>query len=85
MEASKLTNEQVIRKLYEVVEGPLEMPGGAIPSTGKKIHVPCCDVFHLRDGKVTSFHCYNAATITLGQLGVLDHLSAAYEQNTTTA
>jgi hypothetical protein len=24
--------------------------------------VPCCDVFHLERGKVTSFHCYNATS-----------------------
>ena len=57
--------------------GPLEMPAGVIPPTGKKIHVPCCDVFHVRDGKVVSFHCYNAATITLSQLGVLENLAGA--------
>lgn len=57
--------------------GPLEMPAGVIPPTGKKIHVPCCDVFHVRDEQVVSFHCYNAATITLGQLGILENLSSA--------
>lgn len=57
--------------------GPLALPAGTIPPTGKEMHAPCCDVFHLKDGKVTSFHCYTAATIILGQLGVLGNLGVA--------
>jgi hypothetical protein len=34
-------------------------------------------VFHLKDGKVVSFHCYVAVPILLGQLGVFKNLSAA--------
>jgi ketosteroid isomerase-like protein len=51
--------------------GPLQMPSGAIPATGKAINTPCCDVFHVENGKVKSFHCYTAATILLSQIGVL--------------
>ena len=29
-----------------------------VPATGRRINVPCCDVFHIRRGKVTSLHCY---------------------------
>lgn len=60
--------------------GPLAMPAGTIAPTGKEIHAPCCDVFHLKDGEVTSFHCYTAATIILGQLGVLGNLGAALQK-----
>ncbi|ATB42154.1 hypothetical protein CYFUS_007631 [Cystobacter fuscus] len=60
--------------------GPLELPVGTIPATGKEIHAPCCDVFHLKDGKVQSFHCYTAATILLGQLEVLTNLEAAIKR-----
>jgi predicted ester cyclase len=60
--------------------GPLELPVGTIPPTGKEIHAPCCDVFHLVNGKVTSFHCYTAATILLGQLGVLGNLGASFSK-----
>lgn len=59
-------------------KGPLALPAGTIPATGKEIHTPCCDVFHLKDGKVQSFHCYTAATILFGQLGVLGNLTAAF-------
>lgn len=59
-------------------KGPLELPAGTIAPTGKEIHAPCCDVFHLANGKVKSFHCYTAATILLGQLGVLGNLGASF-------
>lgn len=51
--------------------GPLELPIGTIAPTGNEMHAPCCDVFTLTNGKVKSFDCYTAATIMLGQLGVL--------------
>ncbi|WP_112435472.1 nuclear transport factor 2 family protein [Rhizobium sp.] len=59
--------------------GPLVLPAGTIAATGKEMHAPCCDVFHLKDGKVTSFHCYTAATIIFGQLGVLGNLAASLQ------
>ena len=59
---------------------PLELPAGTIPQTGKEIHAPCCDVFQLVNGKVKSFHCYTAATILLGQLGVLGNLGASFSK-----
>jgi ketosteroid isomerase-like protein len=51
-------------------KGDLLTAKGTIPATGKKIHAPCCDVFHIENGKVTSFHCYLATTIILAQLGL---------------
>ena len=46
-------------KLQGTHGGDLPLPGGALRATGRKFDVPCCDVWHLRDGKVKSFHCYN--------------------------
>lgn len=60
--------------------GPLVLPAGTIPATGNEMHAPCCDVFHLKDGKVTSFHCYTAATVIFAQLGVLGNLGASFQQ-----
>jgi predicted ester cyclase len=51
-------------------KGDLVTPAGTVPATGKEIHAPCCDVFHIEKGKVTSFHCYLAATIIQAQLGL---------------
>ena len=61
-------------------KGPLVLPVGTIPATGKVMTTPCCDVFHIENGKVKSFHCYTAGTIMLGQLGVLGNLGAAIHQ-----
>jgi len=58
-------------------KGDLAIPAGVIPPTNKEMHAPCCDVFHLKDGKVLSFHCYVAVPILLEQLGVFKSLSAA--------
>jgi ketosteroid isomerase-like protein len=57
--------------------GALVTPAGTVPPTGRTINVPCCDVFHMRDGKVVSFHCYNAASILQRQLGLAGNAKAA--------
>jgi predicted ester cyclase len=59
-------------------KGPLKMPGGMIPPTGKRMDGPCSDVFEMVDGKVRRFDCYPSGTVILTQLGVLD-LSGAFE------
>lgn len=51
--------------------GGLGLPSGTIAPTGRTIDVPCCDVFHVEDGKITSFHCYNSASIMQKQLGIV--------------
>ncbi len=50
--------------------GELPLPSGTLAPTGRTIDVPCCDVFHLENGKVTAFHCYNAASVMQQQLGL---------------
>ena len=61
-------------------KGPLMLPMGTIPATGKKMSTPCCDVFHIENGKVKIFHCYPEGTILLGQLGVLENLEAVLQK-----
>ncbi|MDR6872138.1 steroid delta-isomerase-like uncharacterized protein [Bosea sp. BE125] len=58
-------------------KGDFHIAGGVLAPTGKTMDAPCCDVFHLREGKVTSFHCYNLPSVVLQQLGVLENLAAA--------
>ena len=60
--------------------GDLPMGLGILPATGKEFHVPCIDVFHLEDGKVSAFDCYYAGTIMLAQLGVLGNLEASLKK-----
>jgi ketosteroid isomerase-like protein len=59
-------------------KGDLVLPAGTIPPTGKTMRAPCCDVFHLKDGRVFSFHCYVAVPILLEQLGVFMNLQASF-------
>jgi ketosteroid isomerase-like protein len=56
--------------------GPLPLPVGDIPATGKRMDAPCADVFELVDGKIKRFDCYPSGTIIMTQLGVLENLSA---------
>jgi ketosteroid isomerase-like protein len=58
-------------------QGPLALPMGTIPPTGKRMDAPCCDVFRLSNGKIASFNCYPSGTVTMAQLGVLGNLQAA--------
>jgi steroid delta-isomerase-like uncharacterized protein len=60
--------------------GPLTLPFGTIPATGKKMSTPCGDFFHIENGKVKIFHCYPSGTVLLEQLGVLENLSAVVEK-----
>jgi predicted ester cyclase len=52
-------------------QGALVTLEGTIPATGKTIDIPCCDVFQMQNGKVISFHCYNAASVLMQQLGLV--------------
>jgi hypothetical protein len=60
--------------------GDLVLPTGTIPPTKRKMSTPCCDVFHLKDGKVVTFDCYVAVPILLEQLGVFLNLQAAFRK-----
>jgi ketosteroid isomerase-like protein len=56
--------------------GPLNLPAGVIPPTGKRMDAPCADVFEIVDGKIKRFDCYPSGTVVMAQLGVLENLSA---------
>jgi ketosteroid isomerase-like protein len=56
--------------------GPLHLPMGVIPPTGKKMNTPCCDVFQMTNGKIKSFNCYPSGTVVLTQLGILQQLES---------
>ncbi len=65
--------------------GAFPTPVGDIPPTGRRIDVPTADLWHLRDGKIQSFNCYNAANVLLAQLGADPDFGAAIEAATTAA
>jgi len=58
-------------------KGPLEVPTGSIPATGKQINVPSCDVIRLKNGKIESLSCYFASTVLLSQIGAMPLQKAA--------
>ena len=58
-------------------DGPLQLPFGQLPPTGKQMDAPCCDVFELQGGKIKRFDCYPEGSIIFAQLGVLTNLEAA--------
>jgi steroid delta-isomerase-like uncharacterized protein len=70
-----LSGDTVVAELS--LNGPLPTPYGIVPPTGRKMSMPCCDVFTLKDGKVKVFNCYWMSTPMLAQLGVLSNLEAA--------
>jgi ketosteroid isomerase-like protein len=58
-------------------DGPLKLPQGTIPPTGKRMDAPCCDVFEVSDGRIKRFDCYPSGSVIMTQLGVLGDLEAA--------
>lgn len=50
-------------------KGDLPLPDGVLRATNVKFNVPCCDVWHLENGKVKSFHCYNNLVAVLKAKG----------------
>jgi steroid delta-isomerase-like uncharacterized protein len=59
--------------------GPLNLPMGTIPATGKRMNAPCCDVFELSGDKIKRFDCYPSGSVVLTQLGVIHHLDAVLQ------
>jgi ketosteroid isomerase-like protein len=64
-------------------DGPLHLPFGMLPPTGKRMDAPCCDVFRLADGRLHRFDCYPEASVILSQLGVLGNLDAVLQPHVT--
>lgn len=65
--------------------GAFPTPVGEIPPTGNRIDVPTADLWYLREGKVETFNCYNAANMWLAQLGVTPDFESAIEAAGTAA
>jgi len=51
--------------------GPLHMPTGDIPPTGRAVELRFCDVYRIRDGKIVSYRSYYDALGCLQQLGLI--------------
>jgi steroid delta-isomerase-like uncharacterized protein len=51
--------------------GTLRTPAGDIPPTGKRVALTYAAIYHVRDGKVVSNHCYWDSMAMLSQLGLV--------------
>src|SRR6266487_2410320 len=51
--------------------GPMQSPAGEIAATGRKVELPFCDVYRVRDGKIISLHQYYDALGFMQQLGLV--------------
>ena len=52
-------------------EGELSVGSKTIAPTGKSIDAPCVDIFHLENGKVVAFNCYDMPSVMQQQLGLV--------------
>lgn len=57
--------------------GAFPTPAGDIPPTGNRIDVPTADLWYLRDGRIETFNCYNAANVLLAQIGAAPDFASA--------
>ena len=52
-------------------KGKLALGSKTIAPTGRKIDVPCVDIFRFKSGKIISFNCYNLPSVMQQQLGLV--------------
>jgi steroid delta-isomerase-like uncharacterized protein len=57
--------------------GPLVSPGGEIPATGRQVTLRFCEIWRVRDGKITGLHNYQDSGTLLTQLGVMPSAETA--------
>ncbi|MEU3984527.1 ester cyclase [Streptomyces sp. NPDC026672] len=57
-------------------KGTLHSMAGPVEATGRRLDIPCCDVFKVVDGKIDRFDCYPSGTLMLEQLGVVGAAAA---------
>ena len=50
--------------------GPLHLPTRDVPATGRSGELRLCDVFQIRNGKITSYHTYYDTMTLLQNLGL---------------
>jgi predicted ester cyclase len=48
--------------------GPLHLPTGELPPTGRSAELPFCEVYRIRGGKIVSYHIYYDALSFMQQL-----------------
>ena len=51
--------------------GPMVGPLVALPATGRRVELPVCDIWKVRNGRIVENHIYYDQVTFLTQLGVL--------------
>jgi hypothetical protein len=51
--------------------GPLRLPAGEVPATGKAWRLPACVMFRVQDGVFKSYHIYLDMADFLAQIGLM--------------
>lgn len=51
--------------------GPMAGPSGSMPATGRKVELPFCDVWKVRNGRIVENRIYYDQLAFLGQLGLM--------------
>jgi len=51
--------------------GPLHLPTGDVPATGRSVELRFCEVFQISNGKIVSQHTYYDTMTMLQQLGLV--------------
>ncbi len=67
------TDEQVVLEYTGrgTNTGPLHMPMGDIPATGRKGELRICDVMQIQNGKIINYHSYYDTITLMQQLGLV--------------
>jgi steroid delta-isomerase-like uncharacterized protein len=55
---------------YGKNDGPIMTPQGALPASGKPMHVQWVDLMEFKDGKIVNLRCYYDTSRLMSQLGV---------------
>jgi steroid delta-isomerase-like uncharacterized protein len=50
-------------------QAPFDTPYGQIPSTGRRVELPSCDVYQIKNGKIVQIHTYFDWASVFQQLG----------------
>ena len=54
------------------ITGPMVGPTGTLPATGKRVELPVCDIWKVRNGRIVENRIYYDQVTFLGQLGLLN-------------
>jgi steroid delta-isomerase-like uncharacterized protein len=57
-------------------QGTLEVPGGQLAPTGKRVDVPVCEIVHCTGGKIATIRTYFDAATLMRELGLMPAMGA---------